>query len=309
MADRLPPLRISQAPRPASKPEEWRRNVDQWAQDYHFALREIEKYLSGLNLTVPETVTVEGGVQGPAGPPGPRGPQGVPGTNGENGKSIKGNDGLAGTNGRTWFTGSDAPAGSTLASMAAGDFYLDIGNTGLGNVYVKQSDGTPLLLLNIRGPQGPPGNSLTRSARIQQSAAQSLSPAAGSVVVNFGQLAWDTYNFTDANRNRLYLPTHLSRTNYYLIGVHIEFSSDTGGGREVFLEQLVDTNWTQILVGTSPAVNSSGKSTTVSFNTLFPVAPSSVPSVQCRVSALTFGSGSINIGVNSWFSADWRGYA
>lgn len=107
------------------------------------------------------------GPQGPKGPtgdagaPGPAGPQGIPGARGQ------------------WFQGPDSPPPANLAGALPGDFYLDLVDPGIGNVFVRTSLGTWSPSpdgQNIRGPQG--------LARTPAQVA-SLQPYVNAVVANY----------------------------------------------------------------------------------------------------------------------------
>lgn len=88
-----------------------------------------------------------------AGPQGPKGPTGDKGPDGPAGPP-----GIDGTRGQ-WFQGPDSPPPASFAGAQPGDFYLDLADPGIGNVFVRTSlgqwsaspDGQ-----NIRGPQGLP---------------------------------------------------------------------------------------------------------------------------------------------------------
>jgi hypothetical protein len=78
------------------------------------------------------------GANGDAGAPGPMGPPGIPGARGK------------------WYTGADDPNTTNPSGSQPGDFYLDLVDPGVGDVYEKSSSGPWALRINIRGPGGPP---------------------------------------------------------------------------------------------------------------------------------------------------------
>jgi len=80
------------------------------------------------------------------GPPGPKGDAGAIGDVGPRGPAGRGSK---------WFTGAPAPPGS-LADSQPGDFYLDSGGVGAGDVYEKTGDAAWTLRGNIEGARGAP---------------------------------------------------------------------------------------------------------------------------------------------------------
>jgi hypothetical protein len=149
--------------------------------------------------------------------------------------------------------------------MVAGDFYLD---SATANVYVKLSNGTAQLLLNLKGPQGASGNSAAKSVRIVQNASPTQTVQSGTVLA-MGFLAWDTFSPTASPYNLLSLSSVAGATTLYHITAQVEFSAVTSGSREVGLYRSVDGNtWQFVNAATSPAVTFIGKTTTVNFSTL-----------------------------------------
>lgn len=98
---RLPALRTAPAPRPALGEIAEKQSLLDWCKDYHFAIRELERYLSDLELSsVAESETLAG----PPGPPGPRGPDGDDGDDGSTPTfAPPGNSGPPGADGARWY--------------------------------------------------------------------------------------------------------------------------------------------------------------------------------------------------------------
>jgi hypothetical protein len=80
------------------------------------------------------------------GPTGPKGDAGAGGDQGPRGPAGRGSK---------WFTGANAPSGDFLDTQV-GDFYLDSGGVGAGDVYEKTAAGTWTLRGNIEGPRPAP---------------------------------------------------------------------------------------------------------------------------------------------------------
>lgn len=94
-------------------------------------------------------------VAGPGGP-GPKGPTGDKGSAGPGGLR-----GIAGARGQ-WYSGAAKPPPDPPGAQP-GDYFVDLVDPELGNVYLKGSSGaweSPVIgeQLNIRGPQGPPAD-------------------------------------------------------------------------------------------------------------------------------------------------------
>lgn len=231
MATELPPFRVSPAPRPAGSFEDWKRNVEQWTQDYHFALREIEKYLADFNPVVvtgaSSAVASTVGEQGPAGPAGPKGEQGPPGLTGAAGATgVTGATGATGASGATWLSGSGAPGGGT---GSVNDYYLD---TATDDVYKKTAPAVWTLTANIKGPTGPAGGtSGVKAARIYQAGAQTISTGGVGTVLNLGAEAFDTASLSPAGNDRIVAPV----SGYYMVAGQVGFATDSVGARRVEL--------------------------------------------------------------------------
>lgn len=102
--NRLPPFRVTPAPRPAAGENAQADSLADWCREYHFAIREIERFLHGLEPVVTETEIDPESLRGPQGPEGPQGFPGEPGVNGTTPTTAEnGNNGLAGTDGARWY--------------------------------------------------------------------------------------------------------------------------------------------------------------------------------------------------------------
>lgn len=128
-----------------------------------------------------EALAGPAGPQGPTGTQGTAGPQGVQGDRGPTGAACapevrdctgpagdKGDKGDPGQRGTIWFYGADKSGAlnpSGYSPPRIGDFFLDTGGPGLGDVYVRVPAGSPEPLperwtpldINLEGDPGPRG--------------------------------------------------------------------------------------------------------------------------------------------------------
>lgn len=275
----LPPLRVGPSPVPCRTAEDFRDSLTRWTQDYHFALREIEKYLREFQpevvvSTTPST-TSSVDLVGPAGDPGPQGEQGdigVPGQTGLAGPAgPTGATGAIGTSGPAWLVGIIAPS---AASGNNQDFYL---NRTTGDIYQKQS-GVWTLVANSRGAEG--AAVVTKAGKLYASV-DGDPFAANRENLIMDTVAFDTGGMTDAAARRLTFPV----AGYYLVTAQVTIAANPVGFRQLIMARGIIGQLTLDFIGMSVQGNAGTERTVLNASGVVNMLPNNYVSA-------TFGENS-----------------